>query len=248
MQRLGKNVGGYFGEPIDIREVLEKIDVAAKAKNWERDPSFLAYTRGPASPRVRIYVSTGIHGDEPAGPLAALQLLLDDAWPADAALWLCPCLNPTGFPLNRRENADGIDLNRDYRHLKSSEIRAHTEWLGRQPSFDLTLCLHEDWESNGFYMYEVNPTGRPSLAEKMVEAVAKVCPIDTSAEIEDWAASAGVIRPEIIPSERPNWPEALYLITHKSTMSYTLEAPSDFELATRVAALATGIKTAVSLV
>jgi predicted deacylase len=247
VQRLGKNVGGYFGEPIDIREVLEKIAVAAKAKNWERDPSFLAYRRESASPRARIYVSTGIHGDEPAGPLAALQLLLDDAWPADAALWLCPCLNPTGFPLNRRENADGVDLNRDYRHLLTAEVRAHTEWLGRQPSFDLTLCLHEDWESNGFYMYEVNPTGRPSLAEKMVEAVAKVCPIDTSPEIEDWPASAGVIRPEINPAERPNWPEALYLITHKSTMSYTLEAPSDFPLQTRVEALATGVKTAVSL-
>ncbi|HEY3857148.1 MAG TPA: M14 family metallocarboxypeptidase [Verrucomicrobiae bacterium] len=248
MQRLGKNVGGYFGEPIDIRDVLEKIDIAAKAKNWQRDPSFLAYLRAPVSPRVKVYVSTGIHGDEPAGPLAALQLLLDDAWPADAALWLCPCLNPTGFPLNRRENADGVDLNRDYRHLKTREVRAHTEWLARQPSFDLTLCMHEDWESNGFYMYEVNPTGRPSLAEKIVEAVAKVCPIDTSALIEDWAASAGVIRPEINPSERPNWPEALYLITHKSTMSYTLEAPSDFSLQTRVEALATGVKMALSLV
>ena len=64
--------------------------------------------------------------------------------PIDAALWLCPCLNPTGFPLNRRENAEGIDLNRDYRHLQSAEVRAHIDWLGRQPFFDLTLCLHED--------------------------------------------------------------------------------------------------------
>jgi murein peptide amidase A len=247
VQRSGKNIGGYFGEPINIGNVLEKIALAAAAKNWEREPVFLAYRREVPSARLRIYVSAGIHGDEPAGPLAALKLLQDDSWPSDAALWMCPCLNPTGFPLNRRENAQGIDLNRDYRHLETAEIRAHTDWLQRQPSFDLTLCLHEDWESNGFYMYEVNPNGRPSLAEKMMEAVATVGPIDPSPVIETWAASAGVIRPQLNPAERPRWPEAAYLITHKTTLSYTLEAPSDFPLATRVASLATAVKTAVSL-
>lgn len=247
MQRSGKNIGGYRGEPIDIHSVLEKVAVAAGARNWQRDPSFLAYRRGNPSARIKIYVSTGIHGDEPAGPLAALKLLLDDCWPPDAALWMCPCLNPTGFPLNRRENAQGIDLNRDYRHVLTTEVRAHTEWLQRQPAFDLTLCLHEDWESNGFYIYEVNPTGRPSFAEKIIEAVAKVCPIDSSPVIETWAASGGVIRPPLIPAERPQWPEALYLITHNSTLSYTMEAPSDFPLPTRVAALTAAVKMAVSL-
>ncbi len=114
-----------------------------------------------------------MHGDEPAGPLAVLRLLQEDDWPGDAAIWLCPCLNPTGFPLNRRENASGIDLNRDYRHLQSAEVRAHVAWLERQPRFDLALCLHEDWESNGFYLYELNPENRPSFAEKILEAAAK---------------------------------------------------------------------------
>ncbi len=248
MERSGKNIGGYFGEPIDIQSVLGKIALAAAGKKWERDPDFLAYRRGAKSPRIRVYISTGIHGDEPAGPLAALQLLQEDSFPADAALWMCPCLNPTGFLLNRRENAQGIDLNRDYRHLQSAEVRAHIDWLQRQSSFDLTICMHEDWESAGFYIYEVNPTDRPSLADKIVEAVAKVCPIDPSLEIETWSASGGVIRPRLNPMERPQWPEALYLITtHKTSLGYTLEAPSDFPLPTRVAALTTAVKTAISL-
>ncbi|HEX4119879.1 MAG TPA: M14 family metallocarboxypeptidase [Verrucomicrobiae bacterium] len=247
MERSGKNIGGYFGDPIRIEDVLHKIELAAEGKKWERDSSYLAYRRKPASIRNRVYISSGIHGDEPAGPLAALQLLEDDEWPADAAVWLCPCLNPTGFPLNRRENSQGIDLNRDYRHLQSEEVRAHIDWLQRQPRFDLTLCLHEDWESQGFYVYELNPTKRPSLAEKIVEAVAKVCPIDASPIIETWAASAGVIRPQVNPPERPQWPEALYLIIHKTPVSYTLEAPSDFPLAIRVKALCTAVKTAVAL-
>lgn len=247
MQRSGKNIGGYFGEPIDIQNVLAHIEIAATARKWKRDPIFLAYHRESPSSRVRVYLSAGIHGDEPAGPLAALQLFQDDSWPGDVALWICPCLNPSGFPLNRRENAQGIDLNRDYRHLESQEVRAHIEWLQRQPSFDLTLCLHEDWESNGFYLYEVNPAGRPSLAEKIIEAVSQVCPIDTSPVIETWDASAGVIRPQLNPQDRPRWPEAAYLITHNTSLGYTLEAPSDFPLATRVVALATAVKHAISL-
>lgn len=254
MERLAKNIGGYRGETIDIPKVLREIEQAAAGKNWARDivplPSstaaqpldFVAYRRQSEPVRNHIYISTGIHGDEPAGPLAALQLLQEDRWPADAAVWLCPCLNPTGFPLNRRENFQGTDLNRDYRHLQSEEVRAHVDWLQRQPRFDITLCLHEDWESQGFYVYEVNPDQRPSLAGKIIEAVAKVCPIESAALIDTWAAEKGVIRPNANPAERPQWPEALYLIMNKTRLGYTMEAPSDFPLPARVTALVTAVR------
>jgi murein peptide amidase A len=242
VQRLGKNLGRYLGETIDIQEVVRQAELAAAEKHWKRDADFLAFHRGADSSRKLVYVSTGIHGDEPAGPLAALKLLQEDQWPGDVAVILCPCLNPTGFPLNRRENADGIDLNRDYRRLSSAEVRAHTAWLGNQPRFDISLCLHEDWESNGFYLYEVNPDQGPSLGDKIVEAVARVCPVEMSPEIEGWPAQNGVIRPNIKPEERPQWPEAIYLITYKTRQSYTLEAPSDFPLQTRVDALVAAVR------
>jgi predicted deacylase len=246
--RLGQNIGGYHGETLDIALVLRQIEQAVAGKNWERDAGFLAYHRPNPAARVRLYLSTGMHGDEPAGPLTALRLFQEDAWPGDAAIWLCPCLNPTGFPLNRRENAAGIDLNRDYRQLQSQEVRAHLEWLQRQPRFDVALCLHEDWESNGFYLYELNLDNRPSYAEKILEAVAKVCPVDTSPVIEDWPALNGIIRPEINPEDRPQWPEALYLITHQTRQSYTLEAPSDFPLTVRVDALTAAVRAVLGMV
>jgi protein MpaA len=247
VQRLGQNIGGYHGETIDIQMVLQQIEQAAAGKNWVRDVDFLALRRPNSAARVHVYISTGIHGDEPAGPLAALRLLQEDLWPSDAAIWLCPCLNPTGFPLNRRESAAGIDLNRDYRHLQSPEVRAHVDWLQRQPRFDVTLCLHEDWESNGFYLYELNPDSRPSFAEKILETVAKVCPVDTSPMIEGWPAQNGVIRPNINPAERPQWPEAVCLITNKTRLSYTMEAPSDFPLPVRVAALAAAVRAVLAV-
>ena len=256
MERLGKNKGGYHGETIDIRAVLREVEIVAQQHGWTSEifhqtpeSNFLALHR--AASRIthhvsRIYLSTGIHGDEPAGPLAALQLLRENRWPDNAELWFCPCLNPMGFVLNRRENAGGRDLNRDYRNPQTAEVRAHIAWLERQPQFDLYLCLHEDWESHGFYLYEQNPDGRPSLAETIVSAVQKVCPIDPSEMIEDRPAKNGIIRPNLDPRTRPQWAEAFYLIMNKSRLGYTLEAPSDFPMSTRVNALVAGVDAALA--
>jgi len=258
MERLGKNHGGYHGETIDIRAVLHDIEIAAHQHGWTFEPlgrhgefNRLALHRQPLSihnPQlpIRIYLSAGIHGDEPAGPLAALRLLQENRWPANAELWFCPCLNPMGFVLNRRENADGKDLNRDYRHLETAEVRTHIAWLQRQPQFDLCLCLHEDWESHGFYVYELNPENRPSLAETMIARIAEVCPIDPSEIIENRPARGGIIRPNLDPQTRPQWAEAFYLIVNKTRLSYTLEAPSDFPLSTRVNALVAGVNAALA--
>src|SRR5262249_43695170 len=147
--------------------------------------------------------------------------------------------------LNRRENAQGVDLNRQYLEPQAKETTAHIAWLQRQPRFDLTLCLHEDWESNGFYVYELNPDGAPSLAEPMIEQVSHDCPIDHSEIIEGRPAQTGIIRPSVDPRSRPQWPESFYLLTYKTRLSYTLEAPSDFSLAVRVAGLAAAVRAAL---
>ena len=255
MHKLGRNNGGYKGETIDIAEVLLESKHAALKFGWAFEPlpvteglELHTWRRAPPRPRKWVYLSAGIHGDEPAGPLAARQLVQENLWPAEVALWLCPCLNPTGFPLNRRENAQGIDLNRQYLHLEAPETRAHVDWLQRQPAFDLTLCLHEDWESHGFYLYELNPDNRPSPAEEIIRRVAQVCPIDSSPEIEGRPAQGGIIRPSVDPRSRPQWPEAFWLLTHKTRHSLTLEAPSDFPLASRVAALVTAVRTALETI
>jgi len=54
-------------------------------------------------------------------PLAARKMLEENQWPEQAELWLLPCLNPSGFRLNRRENAEGTDLNREYLQPKAQE-------------------------------------------------------------------------------------------------------------------------------
>lgn len=250
--RLGKNLTGYAGETIDIDAVLRQVIEVGQRNQWQVEWLEVApglripvLQRAPHDGGGNAYISTGIHGDEPVGPLAVLDLLQTNVWPEHMNLWLVPCLNPRGFPCNRRENPEGIDLNRDYRNPQSPEVKAHVSWLERQPRFDLCLCLHEDWESNGFYLYEQNPENKPSLADIMRDAVAQVCPIDQTPVIENRPATNGVIRPNLDPAQRPQWPEAFYLLMNKTRLTYTLEAPSDFPMSTRVAALTAAVKAAL---
>jgi len=257
LQRLGKNIGGYYGERIGIDAVLNDCIAAGNQHRWsvEKLPctgkiELLTFTRGSSAthPSPHVYISAGIHGDEPAGPLAMRQLLQENQWPKDISFSICPCLNPSGFVLHKRENAEGIDLNRQYLEPQAAETRAHIAWLEKQPCFNLCLALHEDWESYGFYVYELNADSQPSLAEKIVERVAEVCPIDPSEIIEGRPAQNGIIRPNLDPSSRPQWPESFYLLSYKSRLTYTLEAPSDYPLSIRVTGLVAGVRAALDAI
>ena len=249
----GLNQGRYLGECIEIDSVLREMEGAAQEHGWdvevildEAGQRLLALSRRVASARASGCLSAGIHGDEPGSPLAALRLLREDSWPEGIDLYFCPCVNPRGFALNCRGNPSGVDLNRDYRDPKTAEIRAHTGWLERQSRFDLCLCLHEDWESHGFYLYELNPQGLPSLAESMIEEAGRVCPVDRSPVIEGRPAQQGIIRPQVDIEGRLDWPEAFYLIRHKAPLSYTLEAPSDYPLSTRVDGLVAAVNSGLA--
>ena len=251
VQRLGLNAGRYCGQTVEIHAVLREIETVAREAGWEvevfldhPEQRLFALSRRLSGESPALYISSGIHGDEPAGPLAILDLLRDTRWCEHASAWIVPCLNPAGFVANCRENPQGLDLNRDYLNPRTEEILAHVRWLDRQPEFDLCLCLHEDWEANGFYVYELNPARRPSLAPVIVRAAVGVCPVDEAEVIEGRPANGGIIRPPDTATARLDWPEAFYLTSHKTRLSYTLEAPSDFALPVRIACLAAGTRAA----
>jgi hypothetical protein len=237
----------------DPRELLARFETAARATGFrvERFGEIAGYplvalTKRTPGPRPRIYLSSGIHGDEPAPPLTLLAMIEAGVFDERAGWFICPLLNPVGFTLGTRENAGAVDLNRDYKALHSAEIAAHVAWLRRQPNFDLVLCVHEDWESTGYYLYELNPLDRPSLAHPMIDAVAAVCPIDQNKIIDGREVSApGIIRPINDPLLRETWPESLYLRAHHTTLSYTLESPSALPLTQRIAAHRAAIETAL---
>lgn len=206
----------------------------------------LACTKRTPGRRPRIYLSAGMHGDEPAPPWALLRLMQAGFFDARCTWFICPLLNPTGFSRRRRENFDGVDLNRDYKSLLSAEVRAHVRWLQTQPNFDLILCLHEDWESKGFYLYELNPLNLPSLANVMISAAQTLGPIETATVIDGReAAEPGIIRPVSDPLLRDTWPEAIYLRHHHGPLDYTIETPSALPLEQRIATQCAVVQAAI---
>jgi protein MpaA len=65
------------------------------------------------SPRRELVVGC-IHGNECAGVAIAERLARTRA-PRELALWIVPDLNPDGAAANTRQNAHGVDLNRNFR-------------------------------------------------------------------------------------------------------------------------------------
>ena len=66
----------------------------------------------PTSPR-RILVVGCIHGNEPAG-ISIAQALARGRAARGTDLWIVPDLNPDGVAADTRQNADRVDLNRNF--------------------------------------------------------------------------------------------------------------------------------------
>lgn len=240
--------------PLDPAQFAPRFAAVARQAGFKVEPygeihghPLLAGTKRTAGPRPRVYLSSGMHGDEPAAPWALLRLMEEGFFDARCTWFVCPLLNPTGFTLRTRENHARVDLNRDYKERHSAEIRAHVAWLERQPNFDLILCLHEDWEAKGFYLYELNPENRPTLAPAMLAAARRHGPIETAAVIDGReSAEPGVIRPVSDPLLRETWPEAIYLRHFHCTLDYTTETASGLPLEQRIATHAAVVRAALA--
>ena len=264
--RRGPNAGAYDGETIDIDALHDEVVRAAVNNGWtcerlmdEESCSLVALSRVSPTATKSVYFSSGIHGDEPAPPLAIVNLLWENQWLPDWNVYICHCLNPEGFRRNQRTNSEGIDLNRDYCGSKSREIRSHVAWLESKPSFSMAVSLHEDWESTGFYVYQLGQVSVQPVIEHILQHVAEVSPIDNSSMIDHLPAHDGVLdlafhslqmneslidrldetnlaRLHGVP-QGSIWSEPIYLINRKTKISYTFESASALPIPIRVEAL-----------
>jgi protein MpaA len=112
-----------------------------------------------SAPRKILLVGC-IHGNECAGR-AILAALERAPVPAGVQLWLVPSMNPDGEAANTRQNADGVDLNRNFpyqwrrvpgptyysgpRPLSEPETRAAVRLIERiKPAATIWYHQHED--------------------------------------------------------------------------------------------------------
>lgn len=227
---------------MDVADYLDRFDRVAKERGFVREIvakvgeyEIPAYSRGGTG-AVKIYLSSGMHGDEPAGPLAMMEMMIEDCFDARIEWRVCPVINPMGLAAGTRENADGVDLNRDYLRKSTQEVSGHVAWLERQPVPEVFLSLHEDWESTGFYLYEIQKSVCTSVAHSILAAASAEIPTEPCLLIDDHPVrEKGWIFHEAKADYPGDWPEAIYMAERGTTVSYTLETPSSLELEKRVA-------------
>jgi murein peptide amidase A len=136
--------------------------------------------RDPTLPAVAI--SAGVHGDEPAGPAALLQLVERDLLDPHFSYRLWPCTNPTGFDAKTRENAEGVDVNRTFGRGGSSPESRAIVTANRDLKFVLSIDLHEDCDAEGFYCYEY---GGGTIGLEIIAALeARAFPIESFASLD----------------------------------------------------------------
>ncbi len=182
-----------------------------------------------------LYLSAGIHGDEPAAPEALLRWAEKNVrrlatWP----LLIFPCLNPSGLRDNTRTDAQGRDLNRLF-HLDTHPVVAAVRKVTQPHHFKIALAMHEDYDGQGIYLYEV-ARGRRGFGEALLRCAEKILPRDPRRKIDVSIGKHGLIRRRISPAKfaEMGYPEAIWLHLFHSEATFTFETPSEAALELRV--------------
>ncbi len=220
-----------------------RMEVLAQAGKL---PVYFLRTTPQPDPRT-IYISAGIHGDEPAGPAGLIRWAEKSParLRADPFL-LFPCLNPWGLLNNSRGDAQGCDLNRTFANKRPpTPVRELLRLIDRD-RFALSLTLHEDYDATGFYVYEVMRRA-PFWGEQLLEVARPLIAIDARASIDRRRARAGLVRRQFKPQRFPAMPESILLHRRHSYRTFTTETPSEFALEERVAAHVAVIEKCVRL-
>ena len=221
-----------------------------KLEEFARQDEYPVYClRTPGDPsKGSLYVSAGIHGDEPAAPealacWAETHLAAYVRTAGAKPLFLLPCLNPWGLVNNQRADHKGRDLNRIFDRQVSPVRELRRRLAGWR--FDLVLHLHEDYDAQGIYMYEVH-VGRARWDVDLLRACAtKDLPIESRRRIDGWRFRDGVLSKPIDLKTIPMVPEAVYLLQRHADHACTFETPSEFGLSRRVRAHVRMIQTSL---
>jgi predicted deacylase len=211
-------------------------------------PLFVLQTRRPSPDAPSVYLSAGIHGDEPAGPEGVL------AWARKhtrtlqhLSVTIFPCLNPWGLSRNIRTDQSGVDLNRQFHEVGVGYFRALHQLIdGRH--FDLAVALHEDYDGQGLYIYELDSAPTPH-APQLLAAARHILPADPRRTIDGRRfTKPGYLHRNVARRKLPDGPETIFLARRKAGICLTVETPSEFSLDRRIRAHRVILQAAVELV
>jgi len=146
---------------------------------------------------IRLAIFAGLHGDEPAGIHAVVDLLRAleaDPWMGRAyRIHIYPLCNPTGYEDGTRHSRSGVDLNREFwRGSLEPEIAIlERELLNNK--FHGIISLHSDDTSDGVYGFVRGATLTQHLMKPALAAAEAALPVNQSAIIDGFHAVEGII-------------------------------------------------------
>ena len=227
-----------------------ELTVEGSFSNGTRDYPLIKIVLGKGNPR-RALISGGIHGDEPAGVETICAFLEDKRYMNFLEQWeltLLPCINPSGFEANTRNNHDDIDLNRKFKEDEVPPEVAFARDSLKQP-YDLDLELHEDVDSPGYYLYQKDQsTELSAIGRVILDRVESIHPLNLAEEIEEFPADRGLLNPLTEPEDMEWWPMALYAYKRGCSHAFTLETSTALPMDVRINAHLSAIEAALEYI
>lgn len=146
---------------------------------------------------IRIGFFAGIHGDEPAGSHAVVELarrlVRNPSLAEGYQLYLYPICNPAGFDAGSRYSATGKDLNRQFWKNSSEPEVALLERQIQELAFHGLISFHADDTSRGIYGFVRGAVLARSLLEPALVSAEKILPRNCGAVIDGFRAANGII-------------------------------------------------------
>jgi hypothetical protein len=160
----------------DLRAAAANLTVheLAQAEYGGEQWPLLLFSPAATSARKSILVVAGIHGNEVSGSLSALRAL-STAPTASVALHVLAPANPVGLEHGSRYNAQGCDINRDFKTYRTVEARAIRSAVERvRPT--IVLSLHEG-PQQGIFIIGTQSAPQSLLQEIMTALKARNFPL-----------------------------------------------------------------------
>lgn len=196
-------------------------------------------------PRVRVLLTSGVHGNERAGPEALMRfaelLSRSPNLYREVAFDIMPVVNPWGWVRGSRLNGAGKDINRDFASSNTQEADLVRTFVGTRISengpYHIALDLHESSKAGYFvYQYTGARTGLGPAFARVVELAGR--PLEKDYREGSFPVRRGVLS---IPAISLPYVRALgrlsleqYLRLSGTRHAYTLESPLSDVLGDRV--------------
>jgi hypothetical protein len=244
----------HYGQVHDYKLLIKKWRALVRKNGWKikkiaesADMPIYEVFSGKEDSGNLVYISAGIHGDEPASVWALYSWFeMQSESHDELSFMIFPCLNPFGLINNIRFDSDGDDLNRSWGSTEKSLISQIIERT-KPFSFSMAINLHEDYDANGIYLYEsVDGKMRDDLALQILTSGSKYIPVDSRKKIEGRWSKNGIIRPSPSSLPKEGLPEAAFLQRGKAKRTLVLETPSEYDLRQRIKAQVAMIQKASS--